>query len=247
MTDHNNADTDHQTVRPRRGCLCRIFRAAWRTCLAATVLYASAILIGLIPVNRGFRNAEQGIEVFVYADRAHSEIVVPAQTEMVDWREHCPPGDFRVIDEGMEYMAFGWGDRDFYIQTERWSDLRWGTTLKAMLLPTRTIVHVARCRRPQPSKWYRRVVLNREQYERLSRHIWTSFRLDETQRPSLIADTAYGDYDAFYEARGKYFFFNTCNSWTGRGLKRAGVRTGLWTSFAWGLLQVPQDTPPDDS
>jgi|GEM_PF-4318891 Protein of unknown function (DUF2459). len=30
-------------------------------------------------------------------------------------------------------------------------------------------------------------------------------------------------------ARGRYHMFNTCNQWTGRGLHRTGVPTGLWT------------------
>jgi len=241
VTQQDQADSHRLRPRRRRGCLARIFRAGWRTCLAGTVLYGLAVLIGLIPVNRGFHNAETGIEVFVYADQAHSEIFVPADTAAVDWRQRFPARDFGSFDERSDYVAFGWGDRDFYIQTERWSDIKLGTTLKAMLVPTRTVMHVHWCHRPHDSVRCRRVVLTVQQYERLSRHIWTSFQTDAGGRPAPIKNAAYGKNDAFYRARGRYFFLNTCNNWTGRGLKRAGVRTGLWTPFAMGVLRVAED------
>jgi hypothetical protein len=49
----------------------------------------------------------------------------------------------------------------------------------------------------------------------------------------------YGPDDIFYEANGGYSFILTCNEWTGRALRQAGVRTGLWTplnqSIMWRL------------
>jgi uncharacterized protein (TIGR02117 family) len=208
--------------------------------LAALALYVLACLIGLIPVNRAFRHADDGIEIFVYADEAHSEIIAPATTDAVNWRERFPPGDFRAFDERADFVAFGWGDHDFFLQTPRWTDLKLGTTLKAMLIPTRTVMHVSLLHRPAEGKYCRRVVLSAEQYRRLCRHIEGSFQEDARGRLFPIDDSGYGDVDTFYLARGKYSFLNTCNNWTGRGLKRAGVRTGLWTPYTVGLAQVPR-------
>ena len=45
----------------------------------------------------------------------------------------------------------------------------------------------------------------------------------------LATEVSYGNHDRFYLSRGRYHLFNTCNQWTGRGLARAGVPTGIWT------------------
>ena len=46
-----------------------------------------------------------------------------------------------------------------------------------------------------------------------------------------IPGYAYTNRDAFYQARGHYHVFNTCNTWTGRALRKAGAKMGLWTPF----------------
>jgi hypothetical protein len=40
----------------------------------------------------------------------------------------------------------------------------------------------------------------------------------------------------FYEAVGPYNAFMTCNEWTGRALRHAGVRTGLWTPLSQSIM-----------
>jgi uncharacterized protein (TIGR02117 family) len=231
---------NHAKTRPRAklGRLWRLVRATLGLFLAALVLYVLACLVGLLPVNRGFRNADAGIEIFVYADEAHSEIIVPTVTETVNWRERFSPRDFRAFDDRAEFVAFGWGDHDFFLQTPRWADLKLGTTLKAMLIPTRTVMHVSLLGRPGEGKYCRRVVLTADRYQHLCEHIEGSFEEDAAGRFRPVTNSGYGDRDTFYLARGKYHFLNTCNNWTGRGLKKAGVRTGLWTPYTVGLAQV---------
>ncbi|HVJ01043.1 MAG TPA: DUF2459 domain-containing protein [Sphingomonas sp.] len=31
--------------------------------------------------------------------------------------------------------------------------------------------------------------------------------------------------------------FNTCNNWTGEGLRTAGAKMGIWTPFTWGVMK----------
>ena len=46
----------------------------------------------------------------------------------------------------------------------------------------------------------------------------------------------YNDWDMFYEANGGYSFVLTCNEWTGRALRHAGIRTGLWTPLEQSIM-----------
>ena len=64
-------------------------------------------------------------------------------------------------------------------------------------------------------------------------------RLDAQGRTIPLIGRGYSVNDAFYEANGGYSFIMTCNEWTGRALRAAGVRMGLWTpveqSVMWRL------------
>ena len=46
----------------------------------------------------------------------------------------------------------------------------------------------------------------------------------------------YNSNDAFYEANGGYSAIMTCNEWTGRALRAAGVRMGLWTPIEQSVM-----------
>lgn len=43
----------------------------------------------------------------------------------------------------------------------------------------------------------------------------------------IPTDAVYGINDAFYDAKGKYSFFETCNTWANDGLKEAGQKARL--------------------
>ena len=40
----------------------------------------------------------------------------------------------------------------------------------------------------------------------------------------------------FYEGDGSFSMFFNCNDWTGRALRAAGVRMGLWTPFEQSMM-----------
>lgn len=227
----------------------RLVRVVWRTVHAMLVVllaFAGAVLIGLLPVNRDFQNAEQGIELTVYVDSAHSEVIVPLVTEVRDWSPWFSASDFRGVTGNETHVAFGWGDREFFLNTPRWEDVRADLTAWSMLWPTGTVMHVSLMNRPPQNEFYRRVVISPEAYGRLVRFIERHFVLEGAVRlggaePRLIPDRGYGERDAFYEAHGTYSALYTCNAWTGDALQVAGVRTGLWTPFPMGILQLPDE------
>jgi uncharacterized protein (TIGR02117 family) len=73
-------------------------------------------------------------------------------------------------------------------------------------------------------------------YRRLARHIMQSFDLDAQGRSKPLLGRGYGPADIFYEARGSYNAYRTCNEWTGEALRAAGVRTGIWTPFSESVM-----------
>ena len=46
----------------------------------------------------------------------------------------------------------------------------------------------------------------------------------------------YNSYDSFFEAKGSFSFYRTCNIWVNKALKVIGVKTSIWSPFDFGVL-----------
>lgn len=196
--------------------LPRLLRGLAIVLLVPFGLYlASAAVLGRVPVNAGWTEPEKGITIFIQSNGVHTGIVLPAG-----------PG---------RWQAFGWGDRKFYLNTPEWRDLRPGTALAALVGSGDTLVHVDDLGDFLPDTNWRPLRLRRHEFDRLSAYVAVTFE------PGGRAIAGYAANDRFYPARGRYSAFNTCNVWVGRGLAKAGVRTGAWTVFASDVMRwVPE-------
>lgn len=219
-------------VRHRRSLWRRLARGVVRGILLVVLLlalYLLVVLIGLIPVNNDFAPTADGVEILVASTAIHADLVLPIRNDVVDWSQHLAPRDFAAAVRGATHVAFGWGNKEFYVDTPTWGDLKAGTAFRAVFWPSATCMHVHHWERPDIPADARQTRISPEQYQRLVDHILASFQRDESGRFLLIAGGAYGANDAFYHANGDYHAFRTCNCWVGEGLKAAGVRTGWFT------------------
>lgn len=225
-------------VRKRLKTLLKYVAVVLAVLVVAAVIYgAVAMVLAFVPVNEEFRNAADGIEVFLVSNGVHVDVVLPVRSRINDWAEQFPRDAFTGVGANHQYVAFGWGDRQFYLDTPAWSDLQMWTAARAVLWPTETVMHVEYIdHKPALDDHTRRVVLSRSQYETLVQAIHKSFRTEVTGRFLRIEGRSYGDTDGFYEGTGSYHAFNTCNMWTNGVLKETGVRTAMWSPFAEGIL-----------
>jgi uncharacterized protein (TIGR02117 family) len=67
-----------------------------------------------------------------------------------------------------------------------------------------------------------RLQIDEAQFANLCRYIHTSYVLDEQEHPQDLGPGNYGD-SKFFRARGRYYFPKTCNVWTAKGLRAAGL------------------------
>lgn len=197
--------------------------------VVATAAYFLVVLLGLIPVNNDFQPTPDGIEVRLISTDVHADFVLPIATDVIDWREVFPPGAVSGDVSRATHVAIGWGDKGFYIGTPRWEDLRLSTACHALFWPSSTCLHVTYTEADLLPDGGRSVRLSREQYARLAEFIRSSIAPGPDGKPQPIRGAAYGFQDAFFEARGSYHVFNTCNCWVGRGMRSAGLRTGWFT------------------
>jgi uncharacterized protein (TIGR02117 family) len=217
---------------------------SWCAALALGIPLAyvlAALGLAFIPVNAGFVDAADGVELFLVSNGVHVDFLVPVKSTVEDWSQKLPRKDFRGVDESFSGLLLGWGNRGFYLETPTWSDLKVSTALHAIFLPSASVVHAQYVDwHPVGDAYSRKVRISESAYRDLCAYLEASFQKDANGKFLLIPNKGYGDADNFYEGVGSYHAFNTCNLWTNRGLKQIGVRTALWSPFAGGILrQLP--------
>ena len=214
----------------------RLRKWVWRatkTIGLMVLLLAVTLLAGLIPVNNDFTPTEQGIEIHVISNAVHADVIAPIRNSIIDWTTEFPNEMFSDDISKEPHVAFGWGDRGFFIETPTWADLKLSTAANALLLPSECCLRVFYTNVDYYSE-RKSVSISDEQYRDLVEYIRSSFLLTETNDIQQIPNAAYSGSDAFFRAKGRYHFLNTCNAWVGRGLKSAGVRTGWLTPLPGG-------------
>lgn len=214
--------------------------------LGCVVFYVAFVLLGYVPVNGGYQPppAADRVVIFVRSNDIHTDLVLPVNEPDMncDWRTVFPAEHFQDDVRGAKYVAIGWGDKGFFMDTPQWKDLKVSTLINALFLPSESVLHVDFPPAVAEDAWTREVHLSRAQYQTLIDHVRATIKTDGADTEPLSAgDFTYGRRDHFFRARGSYHLFNTCNQWTGRGLKRAGVPTGLWTPLK---EQVMGPLPP---
>jgi uncharacterized protein (TIGR02117 family) len=206
--------------------------------LAIVALYFGGVaVLGAIPVNGEFAPAQDGVELCVRSNGAHSDFVLPAQSSVIDWHAQHPPEHFPRIAGTYDHIAFGWGDRAFYLETPTWADLQLSTALVALSGLGRAALHVEYLERQAPGERSACTRLSEAQHRALADYIQASFERDADGRVMRIDAPGYGSADAFYEAHGTFSAFVTCNEWVRRGLSASGVRAPAWSPFDGALLR----------
>ena len=154
--------------------------------------------------------------IFITSHGWHTGIIVPSgliQSRIPQLRQRFSK---------VTHIEFGWGDRGFYQAKEITS----GLTVRAIFWPTETVVHVVAVpsdpRTYFPQSEVIQVCLSGKGYSALVRFIENSFYRDERQKIVKLSDGLYGNAQ-FYKGVGDYYLFNTCNKWTAKGLKSAGL------------------------
>lgn len=200
---------------------------------AGIYLIMSQILM-LVAANKDYRPPDEGIEIFIVSNGVHAEFAIPVPSELIDWKAMFPTKEFQ---SNYSYIVFGLGDKGFYMNVPTWDDLTFGVAIKAMLIPTSTVMHVDYfIRKPLVGNYSKRLLLTDDQYQTLVTYIRNSFTLDEKGNCIIIPNSGYYKTDNFYEAKGSYHSFNTCNNWTNTGLKKMGIKTAAWAPFQGGVL-----------
>ncbi len=177
------------------------------------------------------------ITAYILSNGVHTDIVVPSNNDVFNWETFINRADILSKDTTFNYVGFGWGDKGFYLETPTWADLKFKTAFKAAFGLSSSAMHVTYRKNLKESDRCKQLHLSREQYAKLVEYIKQQFELNGTNTAINIKTNAvYGINDAFYEAKGNYNLFNTCNTWTNTSLKICDQKACLWTPFESGIF-----------
>lgn len=215
----------------RINSLATLLRALFGWPLLAIGLYFLAALVGsLIPVNGDWQPSRQGYTVYLHNNGIHTSIILPRVQDGVDLDTTIPAAHLPGQPQPARYLMFGWGDRDFYLNTPTWWDISPQTAISALAGSGKTLLHVDHLDRLPAGVKELRVEHNA--YHTIVRQIVST--AGEAPKPIK----GYGAQDAFYAAQGRdYSILYTCNNWVSDILEKAGVKTGLYTPMAGGVLR----------
>jgi uncharacterized protein (TIGR02117 family) len=195
-----------------------------------------AFVLSVIAIDKELDN-EQTISIYLKTNGVHSDLVLPIKSPFYDWSEKVKFEHTLSKDTTYKYVAFGWGDKGFYLETPEWKDLKFSTAIKAAFGLGNTAIHATFFKNLILNESCKEIRISKNQYERLITYIDNSFAKDaENNFQKISTHAVYGNHDAFYEANGSYSFFKTCNTWTNSGLKISGQKCCLWTPFDWGIF-----------
>lgn len=207
------------------------------TLVALLLLYLlSAFTLSRMSTARE-KDTRPEVTIYILTNGVHTDLVVPVKNEQMDWTAYIPFSNTSSKDTTAQWLAFGWGDKGFYLETPTWADLRFSTAFKAAFGLSTSAIHATYYRMMHENKECRKIEISKAQYARLVTYIRSTMDVAGNGIPVYIPTSAnYGKHDAFYKARGSYHLFHTCNTWANNGLKNCGQRACVWTIFDTGIF-----------
>lgn len=216
--------------------ILKLFRHLIKLLKRVMLIFISVILIyflvALVASNistspKEYSNKKQ--KIYVATNGVHSDIIVPVGLLSNELKSRL------LLDNSSNYLAFGWGDKGFFINTPTWGDLTFSVAVKAVFLESPTAMHITPYNKIK-AEW-KHVSLSEQQLLIINKLLYNSFKTDKKENFIAIPDYSYGMNDRFYEALGSYSCLFTCNTWTNSILKASDVKTAIWTPFDFGVLK----------
>lgn len=200
------------------------------------IYISSAYLIPKITVNSEAVNQPKQIAIFIKTNGVHTDIVVPIKNNIKDWSTEIQFENTINKDASATYLALGWGDKGFYLDTPEWSDLKASTAFNSAFGLGNSAIHTTFYKTITENKNCVKIEISEDNYKNLIHYLENSFQFNSNQKPIFIPANTYGKNDCFYEAKGKYSLFHTCNSWANEALVSSNQKAAFWTVTDTGIF-----------
>ena len=193
-----------------------------------TTLYFLIAYLLTFLVSKKEQKSKKTENIYILYDTMHSDIVLDIKSIN---NKKLTTKLSTFINQREGYLAFGWGDKETYLNTPTWNDIKVSTSLKALFINTPSLIHVTFYRNIHRFKNIKVIKLSQKGKEVLESSILNSFNLE-----SKNSYKGYGRDDFFYPSVYNYNLFNTCNTWTGDRLREANVSMSYWTPLSSNVI-----------
>jgi uncharacterized protein (TIGR02117 family) len=187
-----------------------------------------ALFFSVIATNPEKIDCPKTGSIYITSNGVHLDIVLPTDNMADTFLQKL------LLPVDPLFISFGWGDKTFYLNAPEWKDLTFKLAFNALFLKGETSMHVSWFM-AKNSEW-KEIELCRCQIESVQSYIYNSFELNEYSGFQRIDVPGYFENDCFFNARGSYSLFRTCNNWSNSALKSAKIRTAVWSPFDLGIL-----------
>ncbi len=209
--------------------IIRILKWILASFLIIPILYTIvALVLSTITIKRKTANTNFNNTIYLNTNGVHLDIVMPIKN-LNNFVLH----DLKYTKND-KFLAFGWGEEDFYINTPTWQDLTFKNAFKALFLKNSTLVHISRYKRKRLD-WVA-IKISDAELKKLNNYFLNTFKTGKNNSKTILKNKSYSLRDNFYKATGSYSCFKTCNSWVNKGFKESGLKACFWTPFDFGLL-----------
>ncbi|TWP30413.1 TIGR02117 family protein [Apibacter muscae] len=185
------------------------------------------------------KDFSKDLAIYISTNGMHTDLILPVKTETIDWSKEIKYTDTKGKDNIQKYIALGWGDKGFYLDVPDWDHVKPSIAFKAAFGLSTTAIHATYLKEVVEDKDCKKIMISKEQYNKLVEFIKNDFQLDGNGHIiNIKTEKTYGSNDAFYEATGTYQMFYTCNTWANTALKKSGLKSCLWTPFQEGIFRL---------
>lgn len=201
------------------------------------VYIAAGYFLPFIEVSAKDDGQKKEIPIYIYTNGVHTDIVMPVKNDLHDWSAKIPFNNTKSKATDYQYVGIGWGDKGFYLDTPTWADLKFSTAFKAAFWLSESAMHCTYYKTMKEGEDCKMIMISKNQYKDLVKFVDEKFDKDASGNYVLVPTNAvYGNTDAFYDAKGKYSFLDTCNTWANNALKAAGQKAAWWTPSDYGIF-----------
>jgi uncharacterized protein (TIGR02117 family) len=172
-------------------------------------------------------NETADFPVYVVDHGGHTGVILERELA----KQHLPYINEEFVHS--RYIEVGWGDEDFYQSREKTTKLK----MQAVLYPTNAVLRVTEV--PiDPEKYYpnievKKLMVTRTGFRKMLTYIYKTLKRNNNGNPVKTGKGLHV-HDLFYHANGKFHVFNTCNTWTAKILKEAGLPVSSFLTITSG-------------
>ncbi|NJK65521.1 MAG: TIGR02117 family protein [Microcoleus sp. CSU_2_2] len=209
-----------------------------RNLAIATLSLTALLAIGYLTPRKwgNYSQTDCVIPIYISNQGIHTDIIVPVKNEFFNWNQYLRLSEIgRDSNSEYQYLSFGWGDRDFMLETPTSATINPVTAFNALFLPTPSTVQVQGYRVLPQNKETKCVKISGRNYLNIVNFLKNSFQLDAGGNKLKIS-YGYHNSDSFYEANGSYSILRSCNDWTAEALRKADVNTPLWSMLSSAIM-----------